>query len=1122
MIKRHEAIKRTAIASALLAIGYPACAVTVTDNFTSGKSEQPWILPSTVDGSTNAACLTAGTTANSTGSSVPPCSTNGIDTVGNGALRLTPATNYSHGSIVSSAPFPGTDGIDVTFTTYTYGGNGADGISFYLIDADIAKAASQAGVIPTAAKGSVSNTVGATMGATGGSLGYSCSNGNAYADGVVGAYLGLGIDEYGNFLNAPDNTSSGNGFTAGRIGLRGAGNITYDSLQQRYGNTNYPNGLSLQNQQDGVRATCASGKVQQWNAWWGWSPTTTTIQQNYTMLRTSSGTAAAVTLPSNQPLWTSNTSRSNATPIVYQLKITSTGKLSFSYSYKGGVYTPVISNQDITAANGALPSNLLFGFAGSTGGSNNIHEITCFKAAPATTSSDSATLNLPTGQYKTGAQVFIGSYNPSNWAGQLTANELLYNTTTNAITWATVPNWDASCTLTGGACASTGASGITAQATRNILTWNGIQGVPFTWATTTSGTTLTSNQQTALSDDSFFLTNGQDRLNYLRGNRGKEQSSGGPFRTRTSILGDIINSSPTWVGPPMAPYPGSSISVNTAWKDNLYPSKTPAENASASTNYGAFQTSRATRQNVVYVGSNDGLLHGFRAGYYDASGNYVKNSTTVPNDGYESLSYIPAAVVSKIHSNTNYGLDYSSPNYGHAYQIDATPGTADLFYGGSWKTWLVGGLGHGGQAIYALDITDPTQFSEAQAASLVKGEWSYSSASTSIWNNLGKTYGTPQIRRFHNGQWGAVFGNGWCFTTANSPATSNDTTCQASATGYAGIYVMLLKSDGTSEFRFLSTSKGSTAKPNGIAYVTPADLDEDHIVDYVYAGDLLGNVWRFDLTSDNPDSWSVSSTTPVFSTPSNQPITTQVMVSSSKAYNETTPRIILNFATGVVVPQSLTDSAQYASTTQSVYGVWDWNMANWNGKSSVKYASLASGTAPLGQTNLAQQTFPISGGTRSVATKTVCWQGGNNIAGCTNYNQFGWYANLASQTSGGATVYEQVIYNPTVNFGALIFNTTIPEVNLPQSCTATSASGWTFALDPATGSGQPGFFSGNTSDTAGYALPLNATGSASVLNVNGQPVLITKDKDGKPKGSGGITKIYPGGGGYRINWIQLR
>src|SRR6185437_16302880 len=84
-------------------------------------------------------------------------------------------------------------------------------------------------------------------------------------------------------------------------------------------------------------------------------------------------------------------SSQNATPITYRLKITQTGLLTLDYRYNGGAWNSVITNQDITQQNGALPASIRFGFAGSTGGSSNIHEILCFKATPADASSSSTT-----------------------------------------------------------------------------------------------------------------------------------------------------------------------------------------------------------------------------------------------------------------------------------------------------------------------------------------------------------------------------------------------------------------------------------------------------------------------------------------------------------------------------------------------------------------------------------------------------------------------------------------------------------------------------------------------------------------------------------------------------------
>ena len=96
-----------------------------------------------------------------------------------------------------------------------------------------------------------------------------------------------------------------------------------------------------------------------------------------------------------------------------------------------------------------------------------------------------------------------------------------------------------------------------------------------------------------------------------------------------------------------------------------------------------------------------------------------------------------------------------------------------MFYGNQWHSWLVGGLGPGGAAIFALDVTTPTtaNFTEGNATGVVIGEWTPATlACTNVancGNNLGKTYGTPQMRRLHDGNWAVIFGNGFGSTSTS-------------------------------------------------------------------------------------------------------------------------------------------------------------------------------------------------------------------------------------------------------------------------------------------------------------------------------------------------------------------
>ncbi len=897
-----------------------------------------------------------------------------------------------------------------------------------------------------------------------------------------------------------------------RIGLRGPGNIAWSWLNNQYP-TDYPSTLTSSQQNSAVQKTCKSGTI------WDYSTPSSPVNTNIAVMDYPALPNAWALLPNGTQIAkesaTKRVGTGQAVPISYKLKITSTGKLSTWYSINGGTLLPILTNQDITSY-GPIPSNVAFGFAGSTGGSENIHEITCFSAAPGDVSASSAGINIKqSAKVQVGSQVYLAFYNPDSWMGSVTSNNLLVNALTHALTVSTTANWDASCVLTGATpCQSTGTN-VAAEppVTRTILTSNGTSGIPFEWAS------LTSTQQAALNAGDSL---GQNRLNFLRGDRSQEGApiASGPFRARTSVLGDIIDSSPTWVGAPSTDYPTSTASPAVSWQDMLYPTATVPEASGSAQTYGAFEAANATREDVVYDGANDGMLHGFRAGSYDTAGNFVSNSTT-PNDGDEVLDYFPAEelqtqasataptapVNEAIHNNVDATYDYSSPQYGHNFFVDATPGSGDLFYNNAWHTWLVSGLGPGGMGVFALDVTDPTTFSESNAASTVIGEWN-----PTTMPKLGQTYGTPKIRRFHNGQWGIVLGNGL-----------------NSATGHAGIYVMLVNSAGQitpSSIYFLDTNTGSSTTPDGITYVTPADLDGDHTVDYLYAGDVYGNVWRFDVTSSNPATWASTAPVKIFSTPAGQPITTEPMVLSVPQPGGA-PRVMVEFGTGLQIPQTHTSPITYASGTQSVYGIWDWQMSNWNSLSTAKYAALSTGgVSPVAVGNLQTQTVTSTTASssttgvyayRTLSSNPVCWQGSTVCAG-TN-NQFGWLLNLPATE-------EQVIYNPTLQFGTLFVDTTIPATNSPLACSQNTTTGWTMAINAATGGSQATSIFPNPTGVTGVlsGAQMNLTGTPSFVNVpvNGQPVQYVggQTSSGQPTF---VQAVPPGGGvGGRINWIELR
>lgn len=262
-----------------------------------------------------------------------------------------------------------------------------------------------------------------------------------------------------------------------------------------------------------------------------------------------------------------------------------------------------------------------------------------------------------------------------------------------------------------------------------------------------------------------------DVVDYLRGNRAKEESqANGTLRTRTGVLGDIVNSTPIYVGVPNA---------------NLY------ERASftGASSYGAFVSNQSGRTGVVYVGANDGMLHGF-------------NATT----GAETYAFMPNAAIAN-------GLrSYSDPTYEHRYFVDGELTVGDVYdtSANAWKTILVGTMGRGGPGVFALDITNPAD---------VKFLWEKSSTDISA---LGKNIGRPVIAQVADGDWRVLIGNGHETSAGSAPL------------------VMIGVHTGTP-----TVVNTGVAGTNALTSVLARDSDSDGFADTVYAGDLRGNLWKF-------------------------------------------------------------------------------------------------------------------------------------------------------------------------------------------------------------------------------------------------------------------------------------
>lgn len=575
-----------------------------------------------------------------------------------------------------------------------------------------------------------------------------------------------------------------------------------------------------------------------------------------------------------------------------------------------------------------------------------------------------------------GGNLMQGKFDSTNWTGELSSYAVT-QTTTSGVTTTSVsgtPTWKAHDLLD--------ARGFS---TRIAVTYNGATGIPFAFPadytdSSNFGVSEISQQQlddlmqnapySTLTTDAAEIaenqTFGESLVDYLLGDDTKEGHTTGKFRDRDSHkLGDIVHSAPIYVGDPdSSRYYSSSYQV---WATQPPPT-------------GAYG-----RQEIVYVGANDGGLHAFDA-------------TT----GDEIFVYFPQGVFS---TETRAGLHYlADRGYEHRYYVDGDIAVQEVYAdldgtGAKWSTVLVGMLRGGGRSVYAIDISDPSVFTTANGVAS-KILWEFSDT------ELGYTYGKPTITQLNNGRWAAIFGNGYIPDNA--------------ATGEATLFIRYLDSASPS-YETISTGVGSnaasdcldaTSSCNGLSSPAVVDLGGDYVADRAYAGDIMGNLWAFDLSAASSSSWGVAlGGSPLFTARDSaaiaQPITVQpdVILHPTERHSNTSPNTMVYFGTG----QYIAENDPSSTATNSFYGIWDSGSA----------ISSARGTA------LVEQTIT----TDTLGTKDIRIMSNNPVDYSTHR---GWFVDLPETG-------ERVVSNPLVFGDIVVYNTIIPESNL---CSNSGGSSW--------------------------------------------------------------------------------
>jgi type IV pilus assembly protein PilY1 len=564
----------------------------------------------------------------------------------------------------------------------------------------------------------------------------------------------------------------------------------------------------------------------------------------------------------------------------------------------------------------------------------------------------------------TGAQVFSASYTSGIWTGSVTARAVTRTGVSNTVSWtSSIPAWGS----------------------RKIFTSTGTGGATFP----------TSGQESALARSGgpadYAPITGAQNANYIKGDQSKEESKpGGLLRNRSTLLGDIVGSSPAYV------------------KDT----------------------------GTLYVGANDGMMHAFDA-----------------TNGQELFAYVPGII------NFNHLSTLSRGDYTHKFFVDGPIVVSNRALT-TGKNVLVGALGKGGKGLYALDVSSPASFGASNF------KWERAETGTGATAHMGLVQGTPILAAVRNGSPtnAVVLGNG--VNSANEKAV-----------------LIVLDLETGAVIRQIDTGAGSSSTPNGLSAPTGVYAADGKTLIYAYAGDMLGNVWKFDLTSSSPASWSAKK---IFNATKSvaQPITSALTL----ATDPVTRKLWVFFGTGRFMTTG--DADDKTASAQSMYGFIDENQAS-----------------PYGRANLTARSVTVSGTSRYFDDKAP-------LAASSK----GWYVDLP-----GAG--ERIVQDAQIASTFLITASMIPE---GDACDA-SGTGYINAIDAFTGtSGGTSYFdldgNGSTDDTAAGGKPLGSVNLG--VGMPTRPILLPGQivvggtGDGTAAGLGGSDS---GGMQWgRVSWREVR
>lgn len=595
-----------------------------------------------------------------------------------------------------------------------------------------------------------------------------------------------------------------------------------------------------------------------------------------------------------------------------------------------------------------------------------------------------------------GTVIYSAQFDTTNWSGDVVAEPVTVNASNELNLGASI--WSASSRLTNMASPATsrnifvGSAGSTANPAATEFLWANISAQLKTDLDKVSPTSSGDNRA-------------EQRLNYIRGDRTLE---GNPFRARSSLLGDIINSNVIYSGAPTKAYTG--------------------------TGYAAFRSSFDSRTPAVFAGANDGMLHAFNA-----------------NNGDELFAYIPSWLGYKLAAFTDNSFTSSHQNYVDAPLVVGEAQVASSGSASDWKTVLVGGTGGGGAGVFALDVSNPSAFSANKVI------WEFTKDDDA---DLGQVIGQPKILKLKISgssstpvyRWFAVVGSGvnnYIAEKANAPF---------STTGDPAIFLLALdKPVGTAwtlgdNYFKISLPADSTLKPTiatGVANFTPLYGINGEVTD-IYAGDLHGNLWKLSFGNIAPSNWNINTLSffnkgtaaaprpyPMYiaktgaATPAVQPITAAPALFAGPLVSG-----VETYYVAIATGKYLEISDKISTNQNSFYVIYD------NGSSTGDSTNGAS--AISGRGRLAAATFNTS--TQTVTVPSFTW--GRAASNADTAKRSGWYFDLPN--TGERMVSN--IADLGASMGAV--NSIVPGSSgaTAGSCVSNQGTGYAYSFDVTNGS----------------------------------------------------------------------